>query len=66
MAVIDYQVKPCPKCKGVILAKGMPIKVTTPKMIRPLMHRIGIVCIRCGYYKHSLRAWNRRADNGKE
>lgn len=63
MAIIDYNVKPCPKCSGRILAKGMTIKCTTPKVLRPVLLRIGVTCVRCGYWKHSIRAWNRRTAN---
>ena len=55
------KLRECPACGGRILAKGMPIKITTPKVLWPMMRRIGVVCVRCGYWKHSIRAWNRRA-----
>ena len=58
------ELKPCPFCGGRILAEGMPIKITTPKVLRPVMRRIGVMCVRCGYWKHSIRAWNRRAEDG--
>lgn len=59
------ELKPCPFCGSRILAEGMPIKITTPKVLRPVMRRIGVMCVRCGYWKHSIRAWNRRTEDGK-
>ena len=60
------ELKPCPKCGGGVIGLGMPIKITTPKVFRPLMRRIGrITCIRCGYYCYSRKLWNRRAEDVK-
>ena len=59
------ELKPCPKCGGRILTYGMPIKVTTPKVLRPMMRVLGIMCVCCGHWKISIRAWNRRAEDGK-
>ena len=57
---MENELKPCPKCGGTLLAEGMPIKITTPKVLRPLMRRIGVMCVRCGCWRYSIRAWNRR------
>jgi DNA-directed RNA polymerase subunit RPC12/RpoP len=57
------ELKPCPKCGFPILAHGMPIKVTTPKMLRPVMRRLGYLCVRCGHWELTKRAWNRRAED---
>lgn len=53
--------KPCPKCGHRILAAGRPFKITTPAWIRRwnLHHPIGVCCMHCGYWKRSLRAWNK-------
>ena len=56
--------KPCPKCGCGVLAKGVPVKITTPRMLRPVMRLIGYTCVRCGYWRHSMRSWNRRAEDG--
>lgn len=64
MAIIDYQVKPCPKCGGRILARGAAVKCTTPKVLRPFLWRYGVTCVRCGYWKYSIKAWKRRAGHG--
>lgn len=54
------KLKRCPVCGGRILTRGMPVKITTPKLLRPAMYRIGVMCVSCGHWKHSIRAWNRR------
>ena len=59
------ELKPCPICGGKILTRGMPTKATTPRWLRKLLWKIGIMCVRCGCWRHSMRAWNRRAEDGK-
>lgn len=53
--------KPCPKCGRRLLMAGRPFKITTPRWLRQLGMRypIGVCCIYCGYWKRSLRAWNK-------
>ncbi len=55
--------KPCPVCGMLLVARGMPIKITTPKLLRPVMRKIGFVCVHCGRWKPTIRAWNRREED---
>lgn len=58
------ELKPCKFCGMLLVARGMPIKITTPKWLRPVMRKIGFVCVHCGHWEPTIRAWNRRAEDG--
>lgn len=60
-------VKACPRCGHRLLAAGRPFKITTPAWFRrwEMRHPIGVSCISCGYWKRSLRAWNKAAAKKK-
>ena len=60
------ELKPCPKCGSDMLANAKAIKITTPRFLWRLYMRWGITCINCGYWRHSERAWNRRAEDGNK
>lgn len=56
------ELKPCPRCKSKIIAKGRAFSCYTPKVIRIITGWHGVTCVLCGYYAPTIAAWNRRAD----
>ena len=59
----------CPFCGGGVLCRGKASRIGTPKVIK-LMRLIlphGVTCVECGYYKPSVKSWNKEGEkyNGK-
>lgn len=52
---------PCPKCGSMLLARGAPISVLTPRFLRGLYGAAGVTCTKCGNYERSLWKWNKAA-----
>lgn len=52
---------PCPKCGSMLLARGTPISVSTPRILRGLCGAMGVTCTKCGYHAPSIQKWNKAA-----
>ena len=57
------ELKPCPKCGSRMLFRGVSLRLGEPKFLLRLKKRFcnkGVTCFNCGYYKPTVKAWNRR------
>ena len=52
-------VHPCPKCGSNFLAHGKPYGCTTPRILAWLGSLHGVICVSCGHYAPTVKAWNR-------
>ena len=52
-------VRPCPKCGSNYLAHGKPYGCATPRILAWLGSLHGVVCVSCGHYAPTVKAWNR-------
>lgn len=59
------ELKPCPICGSKLLFRGKADKAFTPAVIRCINHLFvhGVTCFACGYYKPTIKSWNRRVKN---
>ena len=58
-------VHPCPKCGSNFLAHGKPYGCTTPRILAWLGSLHGVICVSCGHYAPTVKAWNREWENAE-
>ena len=58
-------VHPCPKCGSNFLAHGKPYGCTTPRILAWLGSLHGVICVSCGHYAPTVKAWNREWEKKK-
>lgn len=56
------QISPCPKCGSMLLARGVPVSVSTPRILRRLYGAGGVTCTGCGYHAMSIQRWNKASE----
>lgn len=49
---------PCPKCGSNFLAHGKPYGCTTPRILAWLGSLHDVICVSCGHYAPTVKAWN--------
>lgn len=58
-------VHPCPKCGNSFLAHGKPCGCATPRILARLGSLHGVVCVSCGHYAPTVKAWNKEWEKKK-